>query len=404
MRILQVGPIPPEVGGQTGGGVASHLWALAAHLTNQGHTVGVLSDNYLAKDPSFENIDDIQIFGLTRVQSSINVGIIFYLNLWWKIIRTKIHFGSLMSWKRVMAGLLNYHRVINTFKPDLIHIHHLEYRFPFVYFTVGDSIPILTTVHSTSFIEFSQAAAARERKKFVRRNLDLARNLIFVSRFLENRFEALFPGTLEEKNTAIIHNPVSGTVYHSMSKELAREKLGLQLEGSLLLFVGNLIPHKGLDILIEAVRILQAKGLALQLLVAGSGPEQAELEVLVGDHQLAKQVCFEGERSLDELVLYYNAADLLVLPSAMESFGLVFVEAMLCGCPVMGRAEVLQEILPSERCGVYLPSSDPDDWAEAIAVALNQSWSGAEIRELARVYTWDSLEGKFERIYTQVSA
>jgi glycosyltransferase involved in cell wall biosynthesis len=403
MRILQIGPIPPEVGGQTGGGVASHLWALAPALVNHGHTVGVLGDNFLVKDPSSVKRDSVQLFGLTRIKRSITAGTVLNPCFWWKIIRIKIHFGPMMSWKGALAGLLNYHRVIKAFKPDIIHIHHLEYRFPFVYFTAGDRIPILTTVHSTSFIEFGQAAAVRERKKFVRRNLDLARNLIFVSQFLEKRFEALFPGTLEEKNTAIIYNPVDGTKYYPITKEEAREKLGLRPDGTLLLFVGKLISHKGLDILIEAGSRLHERGLDFQLLVVGSGPEQAELERQVTIYGLNEQVCFEGYKSQGELFLYYNAADLLVLPSAMESFGLVFVEAMLCGCPVIGRADVLEEILPSERCGVYLPSSNPDDWAEAITKTLQRTWSKEGIQALSQVYTWEVLGDKYDRVYTLVT-
>ena len=75
---------------------------------------------------------------------------------------------------------------------------------------------------------------------------------------------------------------------------------------------------------------------------------------------------------------------------------------MLCGCPVIGRPEVLVEILPSERCGVHLPSSQPSLWAESITRALEGDWSKAEIHTLSQVFTWEVLGNEFERIYGQM--
>ena len=100
----------------------------------------------------------------------------------------------------------------------------------------------------------------------------------------------------------------------------------------------------------------------------------------------------------------YSAADVFVLPSGMESFGLVFVEALLCGCPVMGRAEVLTEILPSERCGFHIPSSSPDSWADGIVKALERSWPKDEIHELSCVYTWEVLGDQFIILYKKIAA
>lgn len=403
MRILQIGPIPPEVSGQTAGGVASHLWGLAAYLVKAGHTVGVLGDNYTPQDLSPEMEQGIHLFGFQGLSDSLSTGYLFCPSFWLKLIRTKNHFGSLMSWKAVLTGLLNYHRVIKAFEPELIHVHHLEFRFPLAHYLVGNEIPILTTVHSTSFLERSPTSAARERKEFIRRNLHLARNLIFVSQFLKQRFEVLFPGVMEDKKAVIIHNPVNGSLYHPISKKTARETLGLKPAGSLLLFVGKLIPHKRLDILMEAGRILQDRGLDFRILVVGSGPEQTELEGLVEKSKLNDRAHFSGLISQEKLFLYYNAADLCILPSAVESFGLVFVEAMLCGCPVLGRAEVLKEILPSERCGVHIPSPNPARWADEIAKALERSWSQQEIHELSRVYTWEGLGPRFEEVYKQIT-
>jgi glycosyltransferase involved in cell wall biosynthesis len=402
MRILNIGPIPPEIGGQTGGGVASHLWALAGNLAKQGHTVGVLSRNSYTRDSQADERDGVQLYGLLGLGRSLQDIYVLFPSFWLSLIRTKIHFGNFMNWKGVITGLLNYHRVIKSFKPDVIHIHHLEYRFPFVYYLVGDQIPIITTIHSTSFIEFSPPKEAKKRKAFVKRNLDLAQNLIFVSQFLETRFDTQFPGGLDGKRANIVHNPVDGALFYPISQKTAREKIGLELDRSIILSVGNLIPQKDWSLIIEAVKQIMDLGLEFQLIIVGEGPQRVELEGLINKNGLSDQVRFEGHRSQEELHLYYNAADLFVLPSKMESFGLVFVEAMLCGCPVLGRAEVLREILPSERCGVFLPSSQPDDWSEYIVKILNQSWSKEDINQLSLVYTWERSGTRFEKIYREI--
>lgn len=404
MRILQIGPVPPEAGGRTQGGVASHLWALSSYLSQKGHTIGVLGDNLLAEDASPLEVDGIQLFGMTNIATSMAEEFLLRPASWMKIFRTRRHFGPLRGWKGVISGLVNYQRVIELFQPDLIHIHHLEYRFPLTYYLVEDRIPILTTVHSTSLIEFSSVQLAEERIEFIQRNLAKAQNLVFVSEFLKNRYTALFPGSLETKQTKIIHNLVDKSAYFPIPRESARDQLGLPLEGSLILFVGKLIQAKGLEILIQAGKLLRDRGMNFQVIVVGSGPQEAELRKLVQELGLVEQVRFEGPKSQAELFLYYNAADVFALPSVMESFGLVFIEAMLCGCPVIGRPEVLREILPSQRCGLQLGSSRPEDWAEEISKALNRSWSKEEIQGSAAHFTWEVSGERFEALYQALVA
>ena len=402
MRILQVGPIPLEQGGKTQGGVATHLWSLTDHAAKQGHVIAVLTDNYFSMKDTPDLRDGIQIFGIRNLRRSIRTAYLFCPSFWLKLIQVKIHFGSLRSWKEILSGLLNYHRIIKEFRPEVIHIHHLENRFPFVYFLVGKSIPIITTVHSTSYIDFSPPGKTEDRRRFIRRNLDLSRNLIFVSGFLRNRYEELFPGILRDKNSTIVHNPVDDSIFFPISKEKARKELDLDFDGSVILFVGNLIPQKGLDILLDAARILKSRVTNFKILVVGRGTQQAELLEKGMENGLDGQLHFEGSKSQKELFLYYNAADIMALPSKMESFGLVFVEAMLCGCPVLGRAEVLNEILPSERCGERIPDSSPEVWTDRIEEALGRSWSKDAIHKASQGYTWDSLGDEFLKIYEEI--
>jgi len=403
MKILQIGPIPPEIGGQTTGGVATHMWSLATHLVERGHRVAVLADNYGLTNEWPEVRDSVEIFGMDRPIYADRTGLVLKPSFWSKVFRTKSHFGSLKSWPAIIGGLLCYHQVIEFFQPDVIHVHHLERRFPLAYFTAECKIPIITTVHSTHFIEFSHPPVKDLRRRFVQRNLDLAYNLIFVSQFLKKRYEELFPGGLEGRQTYIIHNPIDSSLYYPIPKEEARRRLGKLSTEALILFVGNLIPRKGAHLLIEAAANLKSKGVQFSLLIVGDGPQKAEMERTIRQNELGSVISLEGGKTQADLLYYYNAADIFVLPSLSESFGLVYIEAMLCGCPVIGTPKVLDEILPSDDCGHHIPHGDTRTLAITIENAMQQPWDRERIRSHALTFAWDHLIGNFENVYKDIA-
>jgi glycosyltransferase involved in cell wall biosynthesis len=295
-----------------------------------------------------------------------------------------------------------YQQVIEDFQPEVIHVHHLENQFPFAYFTASDRIPLITTVHSSHLIDFSEPSRRPLRHQFVRENLGLARNLIFVSRFVKARYEALFPDGLVGRRTWIIHNPHDSSLFSVFPKKEARRHIKKESEYYLILFVGGLIPRKGAHVLVEALGRLKTKGLEVRAMLAGEGPERTALQALIQEKELSEAISLEGPKSQEELVHYYNAADLFVLPSLMESFGVVFIEAMLCGCPVIGTPEVLQELLPGEGFGYYVPSENPQALADAIEKAHSQSWDRAKIRHYATDFDWKTRIHDFEEAYAEI--
>jgi glycosyltransferase involved in cell wall biosynthesis len=203
--------------------------------------------------------------------------------------------------------------------------------------------------------------------------------------------------------TRVIHNPIDASVFKLLPKKEARSRIKKDSKPPMILFVGKLIPRKGAHLLVEAVGRLRAKGQSLQLTIVGDGPQKRNLEVLIHEKELISSVFLEGPKSQAELIHYYNAADLFVLPSLMESFGLVFVEALLCGCPVIGTPRVLNELLPSEDYGYYTPPSDTLALADTIEKALSRSWDRAELSDYAfRTFNWEDRIKDFEQVYAEV--
>jgi glycosyltransferase involved in cell wall biosynthesis len=402
MRILQIGPIPPEVGGLTRGGVATHLWGLSIHLTQRGHHVAVLADNYHSPGQKHQIQDGIVVYGKPK-EWSIGMGIRFFSpRLLSKTIHLKKHFGPLRRHWEIGWRLHFYHKVIKDFSPEVIHVHHIETRFPFVYFSAEGRIPLVTTVHSTSSIEFSQPPLRDLQFQVVKRNLTLASNLIFVSQEVKGRFETLFPGTSKRLKSWVLHNPADASRFHPFPRMEAFNRIRLEAGSPFVLFVGKLIPRKGPDRLIESISRLNAKGIKVRAAIVGDGPQKASLEQFIRDKDLSSLVLLKGAQSQEELVYYYNAADLFVLPSLMESFGIVFLEAMLCGCPVIGTPKVLNELLPSDDFGYCVASYDTQTLSNAIEKALCRCWDREKIRNHALNFDWNRRIHDFEKVYQDI--
>ncbi len=180
------------------------------------------------------------------------------------------------------------------------------------------------------------------------------------------------------------------------SKEV-RRRHHIPPDAFLVLTVGRIDPKKGQRELIDAVIDLSRRGLDLHLLIVGSRTRNehekydSELRRLVDEARLGGRIVFAGER--ENVAPYYRAADLFVLPSYCETFGLVLLEAMLTGVPIVATdAGAVPEILDSGRCGRIVEPESPAAIGEAIRAlhddpALRRRLSEAASEKVHREYT-----------------
>lgn len=149
----------------------------------------------------------------------------------------------------------------------------------------------------------------------------------------------------------------------------ARRRLGLTLEDRAMLWVGRMVPVKGLDVLLRACTALRARGETFHLYLAGNGPLRASLEADARRRGLGEMVFFLGARPQDELPDWYRAADVTVLPSRSEGVPNVLRESLACGTPfVASRVGGIPEIAkPPNR---LVPPDDATALAEALSTAL----------------------------------
>lgn len=191
----------------------------------------------------------------------------------------------------------------------------------------------------------------------------------------------------------------------------ARQRLGLDQAAPVLLWVGRLEKLKGVDILISAVAQLDEKDFTL-LIVGGddrAGVLKGQLQAQAEAEGVAANVVFTGAVPHDDLPLYYTAADVCVVPSYYESFGLVAVEAMACGTPVVAsRVGGLASTVTDGVTGYLIPWRCPEPFAEKLEVLLRNpelrgNFSRAARKSVER-FRWRTVALQVAQVYDEVIA
>lgn len=125
--------------------------------------------------------------------------------------------------------------------------------------------------------------------------------------------------------------------FKPINKKVAKKKIGADQSHKLILFVGRIDPLKGIDVLLYAIKIIKQRypNLNFCLWIVGAGRELNWLEEIKKLLEITPQVKFVGRKTKEELPFYYNSAEMVIMPSQYESFGIAALEAISCGVPVI---------------------------------------------------------------------
>jgi glycosyltransferase involved in cell wall biosynthesis len=210
-----------------------------------------------------------------------------------------------------------------------------------------------------------------------------------------------------------------GTDIHrfgSISQLEARQKLGIDPDSKVVFYVGRFDPRKGIETLVRAVGRSKLRGQAdLKLVIGGGsrpgqsdGMERDRIEGIVNELGLSEMTTFPGRLGDDTLPTYYAAADVCVVPSHYEPFGLVAIEAMASGTPVIA-SDVggLQFTVVPEETGLLAPSQDDVAFAEAIDRVLSDAaWRnqlGVAARQRVETYfSWEGVASQLSELYQKL--
>ena len=193
----------------------------------------------------------------------------------------------------------------------------------------------------------------------------------------------------------------------------ARRALGFPQDGPLLLFVGRIQPLKGLDVAVRALALLGDARARLVVVGGPSGPqgddEVVRVRALVDELGLAQRVQFVPPQRHELLSTYYRAADVSIIPSRSESFGLVALEASACGTPVVASAVGgLTTLVDDGDTGFLVDGRDPADFARYTTKILDDpdlaAAMGHAAARRARPYTWSIAAARLRRLYTDLTS
>jgi glycosyltransferase involved in cell wall biosynthesis len=174
-----------------------------------------------------------------------------------------------------------------------------------------------------------------------------------------------------------------------------------------LLFVGRLVREKGVDLLLEAMPRILSRHPEVMLTLVGDGPEKAGLQDTAKRLGLGEQVRFVGPQAQAALPEYFQRAALLILPSRREGFGLVLIEALGCGCPVLAAdLPAMRELLDGGCGGRLFRPGDPDQLARAAIELLADPTAAAALARNGRArvlerYDWRVIARRYGELLAE---
>jgi len=269
-------------------------------------------------------------------------------------------------------------------------------------------IPHVTMFHTLARLK--QLANPFEQESFLR--LEMEQQLIkhadrIITATADERAQLIRYCGATTNQVQVIPCGVDLKLFVTHDKQEARKILGLPLHQPVLLFVGRLDPFKGPDLYLQAAAMMEEKA---QVVIVGGKLDDdrdvEDLQKLARNLGISHRVHFWGARPQEELPMIYSAADATVIPSYHESFGLVAVESLACGTPVVAtRAGGLTTIVKNAKTGYLVPRC-PGFFAERLDTLLRERDLLEQMHLAARPsvqhFSWKSVADQVSNVYQEM--
>jgi D-inositol-3-phosphate glycosyltransferase len=290
---------------------------------------------------------------------------------------------------------------------DLIYSHYWLSGMAGVWMKHRFGLPLVHTFHTLAFLK-NKAVGGLEHTSRIETEQDLVHDADkIISTSTEEKHSLIkesgvYPGKID-----VIYPGINQQLFHPVDDNSVFSETGLGEQDRILLYVGRIEPVKGLMSVIDAFNILQKRQTSLfgrlRLVVIGGGEKTkdfAKNEEIIRIHRAVREkgledkVVFLGSKSQSELKKYYSKADALIVPSLYESFGLVVLEALACGTPVLvSQIGKMRTIVKEGRNGFcFLPDS-PDSLSDCIEYFYTNTgklWPKETIRsDIINTFSWE---------------
>jgi len=191
--------------------------------------------------------------------------------------------------------------------------------------------------------------------------------------------------------------------FEPLDKEECRSRLNIPPGKKVIFSLGDLIERKGFVFLIDAMASIREKRDDVICFIGGKGSEEKKLIGLIHEKKMDDIIKLPGFIPDSMVPLWMNSADLFVLPSLHESFGIVQIEALACGTPVIASNNVgSREIIGSEDVGLLCEPTNAGSLADVIVTGLDKSWDTRKILGYSRQFSWDVVVKSILPIYSQI--
>lgn len=368
------------------GGLGQHVYDLSRFLVRQGVEVHIITPR-VESHPDYQQENGVHIH---RVGSSYLEGENF--KSW------TFRFNS-----DAIREAVNINSRIGGF--DLIHAHDWLVAYPGRAVTKIFEIPLVTTIHAT---EHGRNLGLHNRMQLeineIEKNLALeAERVICCSQYMQDEISSLFGRPRED--ITIIPNGVDSELFKPMPQN---PRFNISPEEKVIFFLGRLVPEKGIWFLINAMPQILAEIPQAYLYIGGRGPMLPDLKRLTNRLGLNEKVVFTGFIYHEERNYIYDRAKVAVFPSLYEPFGIVALEAMATGTPVIvGDVGGLSEIVANEVTGIKVHPANETELAQAIIRVLRDDKLADALRTnagnvVADVYNWNVIAESTIRVYSEV--
>lgn len=379
MNILVVNYEYPPVGG--GGG--SCCKEIVELLAQRGHQVNVFTAGYKQFKKSESVHANLTIHKIKSNRKSMH----------------EVGFMGLASF--LVRGSLRIGRFIKKNKFDIIH-YHFSVPTGLLTFFHTKKIPYIVTLHGIdvpAFHEDEFPAFQKLTKPFNKKIIKRATAVVAVSENLKQKAEESFPG----KAIDVIYHGVDIKKFKRLSFEKKDNTIRF-------ICVSRLVKFKRIDLLIKAFQICVEKNpeKQMELVIVGTGYLESELKALALETGVSDKIIFKGFIPNEEIFQILNEADIFVLPSVHDSFGIVFLEAMACGLPCIGaRSAGVPEVIREGKTGLLAEPESVESLADCMwKLADNDKVRNAMGEEsfqlIQNCYTWNNIVTQYENLFESV--
>jgi glycogen synthase len=385
---MKVGTLTWEYPPRVVGGIARHCEGLAKALVKQKHDVHLFTLDFPGS-PDYEEIDGVKIYRTS----------------------TELGHPNFLTWVLMFNHFLSKRMADITKKVefDIMHVHDWLAAFSGISFKHFIKKPMILTVHST---EVGRAQGLHSPDSFSINGIEWwstyeANRVIVCSQSMKNEICNHF--NIPEKKVDVIPNAIEIEKYQpSIDRGLVRQRYGVGWGEKLVLCVGRLVSQKGIEYFIRAIPQIAKQFPEAKYIIVGEGWSRDSLEAEARASGHGNKIRFTGFASDQEVINLMTSADVLVVPSIYEPFGIVALEGMATGVPVVAsQVDGLAEIIEHDRTGIFVFPKNPESIAWGIKRILSDydhaKWMTENAKEkLHKAYSWEAVAMKTVEVYKKV--